>query len=157
VVSNRSNFFLALALAGTLMGCDSDKYFEEYKKLESSSWPIKKQLSFKVESVNTLSVYNLFAVVRNTKSYKYQNLFLFVDIMSPSGKLDRDTIECMLADINGKWYGDHAGDIVDNKVWFRTDYQFREIGTYQFLFEQGMREELLAEVVDFGIRIEEKK
>ena len=80
-----------------------------------------------------------------------------MDIMLPSGKMERDTIECLLADITGKWYGDHAGDVVDNKIWFKTDYQFSELGTYRFTFEQAMREESLTEIIDFGLRIEQKK
>ncbi|MBL4625752.1 MAG: gliding motility lipoprotein GldH [Flavobacteriales bacterium] len=157
MVNSKRSFFLTLALAGILAGCDSNKYFEEYKEIENASWLAKEQLAFEVKSIDTRAKYNLFVVVRNTKSYQYQNLYLFVDIMSPSGKMERDTIECLLADVNGRWFGDHAGDIVDNKIWFRTDYQFEELGKYQFLFEQAMRKESLAEIVDFGIRIEQKQ
>ncbi|MBL4653073.1 MAG: gliding motility lipoprotein GldH [Flavobacteriales bacterium] len=157
MVSNKSKFFIALVFAGIVIGCDSEKYFEEYKKIENASWAAKKQLSFKVESIDTHIEYNLFLLVRNTKTYTYQNLYLFMDIMSPSGKMERDTIECLLADITGKWYGDHAGDIVDNKIWFKTNYQFSELGTYRFTFEQAMREESLTEIIDFGLRIEKKQ
>ena len=157
MVSNKSTFFIALAIAGIMTSCDSEKYFEEYKEVQNASWDTKKQLSFKVESIDTHIKYNLFVLVRNTKAYKYQNLYLFMDIMLPSGKMERDTIECLLADITGKWYGDHAGDVVDNKIWFKTDYQFSELGTYRFTFEQAMREESLTEIIDFGLRIEQKK
>jgi gliding motility-associated lipoprotein GldH len=77
--------------------------------------------------------------------------------MAPSGKLERDTIECLLADVDGKWFGNSAGAVIDNKIWFRTDFQFKELGKYHFLFEQAMREESLTEIIDFGIRIEEKQ
>ena len=157
MISRHIKYALFISFTAILSGCYSNKYYEEFKQVENASWTAKKQISFQVNAIDTKTNYNLFVVVRNTKRYKYQNLYLFVDIMAPSGKLERDTIECLLADVDGKWFGNTAGAVIDNKIWFRTDFQFQELGKYHFLFEQAMREESLMDIIDFGIRIEEKQ
>lgn len=156
-ISRDVKYVLIIGVTTILIGCQSNKYYEEFKQVENASWKAKEQLSFQVNAIDSNTKYDLFVVVRNTKSYKYQNLYLFVDIMAPSGKLERDTIECLLADVGGKWFGNSAGDVIDNKIWFRTNFQFKELGKYHFLFEQAMREDELKEIIDFGICVEEKK
>lgn len=139
-----------------LLSCDSNKFFEEYQSIPERNWKQFDIVEFEVTSTDTIARYNCFIELRNTESYKYRNLFVFLDIVSPSGQQQRDTLECLLADINGKWYGNTAGNLIDNKVWFKTDYQFTELGKYSFQFQQAMREDPLQEISDFGLRIETK-
>ena len=150
------NIFFLVGAGILFSSCDSAKYFEEYQKLPNHNWKSRQKLIFDVETKDPTQLYNLFVGVRNTESFKYSNLYLFMDVKSPSGKLVRDTIECILADKEGRWYGSHSGDIVDNKIWFKSDYRFEEAGNYQFGFEQAMRDEVLQEITDFGLRIEIK-
>lgn len=156
MVKNNLKIFWLAAVVAAMVGCDSNEYFEEYQELDKNGWASNKQLAFAIDAKDTQIEHNLFVMIRNTKKYKYQNLYLFLDVMAPSGKLERDTIECLLADAGGKWYGDHSGNIVESKVWFKTDYKFAELGQYQFLFEQAMREDKLEEVIDLGFRVEYK-
>jgi gliding motility-associated lipoprotein GldH len=95
--------------------------------------------------------------VRNADGYPYGNLYLFVHSTFPDGRKITDTLECTLADANGKWLGDGAGDIYDNQILFKRNVRFRQSGTYIFELEQAMRLEKLPLLMDVGIRIERAK
>jgi gliding motility-associated lipoprotein GldH len=75
----------------------------------------------------------------------------------PGGKKITDTLECILADENGKWLGKGTGHIVDNRVPFKRNVIFPDTGKYTFEIEQAMRMEKLPEVYDIGLRIEKVK
>ena len=66
-------------------------------------------------------------------------------------------MECILADKKGKWQGDGAGDLWDNKIPLKQNLVFPQAGKYTFTFEQGMRLDPLPLIMDFGMVIEESK
>ena len=134
--------------------CDSKRFYEEYKTLPNDKWSFNNQLTFEVPINDTLSNYNFYAGIRNNENYKFMNLYVFMDVISPSGKIEKDTIEFIIANLQGKWLGNKAGDMLDNLIWFKTNYQFHETGNYSFIFKQAMREESLSQLSDFGLRIE---
>ncbi len=108
-----------------------------------------------MDVLDTVSLFNLFVNIRNTGNYKYSNLFLFVDVFQPEGKIERDTIECILADSRGKWLGSSgSGSIWDNQILFNRKARFPGVGKYVFRFTQAMREKELEGIMDVGLRIE---
>jgi len=70
---------------------------------------------------------------------------------------ERDTLECPLADQNGKWMGNGLGDIWDNKFLFKSNMTFQRKGTYKFIFTQAMRVDSLPLIMDAGLSIEKAK
>lgn len=67
---------------------------------------------------------------------------------------ERDTMECILADADGRWLGNGLGDIWDNKFLFKKNVKFQKPGTYEFVFNQAMRLDSLPMIMDAGISIE---
>jgi gliding motility-associated lipoprotein GldH len=84
-------------------------------------------------------------------------LYLFLNTRLPNSNLTRDTIELVLADVNGKWLGKGFGAIKDNQIPVRNNLIFPIKGEYIFGIEQAMREETLVGLVDIGIRVEQAK
>lgn len=73
----------------------------------------------------------------------------------PDGKIERDTIECQLADAQGRWLGKSgSGSLWDNQVLFNRRTRFPKPGKYVFRFEQAMRDEKLENIMEVGLRIE---
>lgn len=136
--------------------CDYGVAFEEYQSLPANGWPQEKALSFQTEMTDTLALHEMYLNVRNTTDYGYRNLYIFLDIEFPGGTILRDTIECILADREGKWTGSGFGAIKSNRFLFRNEVWFPEQGTYTFTMHQAMREESLQGISDIGIRIERK-
>lgn len=117
---------------------------------------MNKPLVFDVQVSNedTLNKYNIFLTVRNASSYDFNNLYLFIDIKTPMKFTERDTMECVLADAEGKWLGDGLGDIWDNKILFKKNIKFQKPGTYEFVISQAMRVDSLPMIMDAGLSIE---
>ena len=148
---------ILIALLLSIFSCDRDRCYEEYKHLDNNVWNYNEPVLFKVLIDDTLSNYNLFAGIRNTELYKYMNLYVFMTVKAPNGMEVRDTIEFILANVQGKWIGNRGGDFVDNRVWFKKDYKLDVAGEYTFEFQQAMRDQSLTEISDFGLRIEKSK
>ena len=151
-------FFLKISLASVIsvffISCDKNRVFEENTEIPGNVWKMENRLKFEVNITDTVSSHNFYINIRNSDSYPYSNLFLFVTTRFPNGKFARDTVECTLADESGKWLGDGLGDLWDNKILFKQGARFPLAGKYEFEFEQAMRVEDLPLIVDAGLRIE---
>jgi gliding motility-associated lipoprotein GldH len=115
---------------------------------------MNKPLVFDVPVKDTNNKYNVYITIRNSSSYDFNNLYLFIDIHSPMKITERDTIDCILADADGKWMGNGLGDIWDNKILFKSNVRFQKPGIYEFVFNQAMRADSLPMIMDAGLSIE---
>lgn len=96
--------------------------------------------------------YDLTLEIRNNNLYPYQNLWLFCNEERPIGSLQRDTIECILADEFGKWYG-HGISLYQSSFPIRSQYRFPHVGQYTFSFRQGMRDDALKGIQEIGFTV----
>jgi gliding motility-associated lipoprotein GldH len=148
------SFHLLIFLSVILTGCDSNVVFEKNVKLPENRWEQKNIVTLEATINDTVNPHNLYINVRNAGGYQFSNLFIFFTTQTPSGKMERDTVELTLADEKGKWLGDGLGDIWDNQLPFKYNFRFPEKGVYTFRLEQAMRFDPLPQVMDVGIRIE---
>lgn len=154
-------FFLIFSFI--LVSCDSNRVFDEYKSVPSS-WHKDEVMSFKVTPPDSTNPYNLFVNLRNTNAYKYNNLFLIVELVYPHGKTMKDTIEYRMADPTGKLLGTGLTDIKENKLWYKghdDSFIFEEAGEYMINIQHAMRENgkvngvvELEGITDIGFRVE---
>ena len=134
-------------------GCSSPALYDNTKNLPDNVWKSDKIIRFDVDLKDTVSICKFYLNFRHTTSYRYANIFLFINTTFPDGKEARDTVECILADPSGKWLGKGISDIRDNQILLRRGIRFPEQGTYIFEFEQAMREPELEGIMDVGLRI----
>ena len=71
----------------------------------------------------------------------------------PNGNVSRDTIECMIANDEGKWLGKGWSDIKENNIQLKSGLRFPLTGNYKFLIQQAMRVDTLKGIVDIGLYI----
>lgn len=145
-----------VALLFAIASCKQKKEFEAYKTLNSSGWNKDSVVVFPIDLNDTTGSHNLYLNVRNNGNYEFSNLWLFVNIKSPDGKLLTDTLEFQLADPAGKWLGSGIGDLFDNQFLYKKDVYFPVSGTYEFSIQQGMRSNPLKGIRDIGISIEKQ-
>ncbi|MCE3277827.1 MAG: gliding motility lipoprotein GldH [Bacteroidetes bacterium] len=152
----RKTFCSAAILMSIVLfsSCNDNRIFEENKAIPESGWDTSNVVSFNVEIKDPSTPANFFVNVRNADGYPYSNLFLFVKTKFPNGKQSNDTLECMLADDNGKWIGKGIGDIYDNRIPFKRNVRFPIAGNYIFEIQQGMRVSNVPLIMDIGLRIE---
>jgi gliding motility-associated lipoprotein GldH len=154
----RTSFKILIILIFPLIqSCEDNRFFEEYVSIPNSTWNASEQAQFEVNILDTTAQYDFYINIRNTASYPYSNLFLFINTFFPDGRASRDTVEIFLADKEGKWLGEGSGNIYDNRVLFKRNVIFPLSGTYRFEVEQAMRQESLPEIMDVGLRIEKKQ
>jgi len=150
----KKNPVLILIFLLVFSSCDSKRIFEENTPIERRSWKATNKLEFSVQIDDTTIPYNIFLNIRNGMDYPYSNLYLFLKTTFPDGKVALDTIECMLADYDGRWLGSGIGSVKFNKFLFQKGVYLTQKGKYNFEFEQAMRVNELKGITDVGLRIE---
>lgn len=148
---------LAISCLLLASSCDRNRVFENNIDIPDYSWDVKNKLSFDVNIDDTISLHNLYVNVRHASQYPYANLYLFIVIKFPNGKLAKDTLECVFSDQNGKWKGEGMGDIWDNQILWKPNVKFPLKGKYTFEYEQAMRTEQVPFIMDVGLRVEKAK
>lgn len=136
----------------TLSSCNSNVIFNKSVNIDKA-WNKNDSINFDFEITDTLAEYNFYINIRHSVAYAYRNIYFFVRTEFPNGNVSRDTIECLLADVRGKWYGKGLGDIKENKILIRKNLQFPVSGFYHINFVQAMREDELSGLSDVGIQI----
>ena len=161
MIQKKTNISFILIIAVIcFVSCENDMVFDEYKEV-STSWNEKDIVSFKMNPNDTLQAYNLFVNVRNTNEYKYNNLFLIVEMDFPNGKVVVDTLEYKMAYKTGELLGEGIGAIKTNKLWYKEGVKFTEEGDYEIKIQHAMRKNgevngitNLEGVTDVGFSIE---
>ncbi|MBN3034327.1 MAG: gliding motility lipoprotein GldH [Bacteroidales bacterium] len=147
--------FIPILFACLLLpACHSGRMYEEYQHISGEIWYPDQPVSFTTEIRDTLFPHMFYINIRNTTSYRYSNLFLFIGIRYPDGKRSRDTVECILASPDGRWLGSGMGNVRNLQVLLKRDVIFPSAGTYTFTLQQAMRDTALQGIADIGIRIE---
>lgn len=134
--------------------CENNRIYESYNPISEEGWHKDSVLNYNFKIEDSIKNYNLYFNMRNTVNYPYSNIWFFVSITPPQGKLLTDTVEFILADPTGRWFGRGHGKFRDNKLLYRNNIFFPDTGDYHFRIQQGMRDDLLNEINDFGIRVE---
>ncbi|MDR1779477.1 MAG: gliding motility lipoprotein GldH [Tannerella sp.] len=146
------HIFAAIALACCL-SCSQTVFYEQYQIIEGEAWSKENEFFFTFNIDDNTAAYDIYINVRNNNNYPYTNLWLFCSEEQPVGPIVRDTIECMLSDDFGKWYGTGIS-IFNLKIPIRTGYHFPHKGQYTFGIRQGMRENRLRGIEEIGLTIE---
>ena len=121
--------------------------------IPGASWNHDSVFVHEVELTDSLKVYDLKLELRHRADYSYANFFLFMSSTFPNGKTRQDTLECLLAEPNGRWLGDGLGDLKTVSIRYRERVSFKTPGTYRFELAHAMREGTLIGISDIGISI----
>lgn len=148
-----STLLLLLFIAIVFISCGKKPVYNEFRMIPAEGWRVNSHCDFEVEMNDTTQLFNVCVNVRHSGDYPYQNLWLFVERISPDSTVIKDTIACDLADYKGKWLGEGSGSV----YLLTIPYQQQKVekqGKYMFKIVHGMRDELLKGVHAVGLRIE---
>lgn len=149
-------FFIIICLLG-LASCQQSRIYDDAVVIPQETWIQNMPACFDVLISDTTCFCNMFLNIRNTTQYEFSNLYLFVTMVLPDGRMARDTINCQLADKDGRWLGKGMGSVKELHLPFRSDMVFPVSGTYRFYIEQAMRIDSLVGVNSIGIQLEKEK
>jgi len=152
-VNNKKIIGILLLLSFLLAACVNNVVFQDSKELPAYGWNKDSVVVFNYIATDTAGIYDIVIDVRNDGSYRYQNLWLFVNSFSPDFIEFKDSLECVLADNHGKWIGKGSGSLRELPVSYAEQIKFPKLGVYRFELIQGMREDTLVGIHDIGLRI----
>lgn len=155
-----NKFFIAFIFGALLLSCDSNHVYDVYKSIPNQ-WHKDSLVSFKISPPDSIRPYNLFVNLRNNDNYKYNNLYLIVEMNFPNGKIIKDTLQYRMAKPNGELLGTGFTDVKENKLWYKEGVIFNESGEYIINIQHAMRENgkvngviNLEGITEVGFRIE---
>lgn len=137
-----------------IIGCSNNDVYFKYKSVPISGWNKDSLCTFDVNIKDPSSAYNLYINIRNRGEYPYQNLWLFLNKITPDSLQTSDSVECYLADNQGKWLGSGIGSVLEMSVLYQQNIKFKTAGIYKYRIGHGMRDTVLAGINDIGIRVE---
>jgi gliding motility-associated lipoprotein GldH len=120
------------------VGCKEESFFSQSYQTQGY-WHKDSVVNFTFNVQDSLSNYDCFINIRNTKDYKYSNLFIITSMQFPYGKVVVDTLEYKMAFKDGKLMGEGLGSLKYNKLWYKEAVQFSEPGEYQIKIRHAMR------------------
>lgn len=152
---NRFRIVVSIIFSVLLIAsCDDSRVYEENLPVPMARWDQDEPLSFAIEITDTAESYNVYINIRNAGTYRYSNLFLFVNTFAPGDGVQRDTVELTLAADDGKWLGSGLGDLKSSSTLFKRDVRFPKSGVYRIELVQAMRINPLEGIHDAGLRLE---
>lgn len=144
--------FLVFIMAFT--ACNRGTLYETGNEFREQLWHKDSTLVFKPVVEDTSQVINIGFSLEHNNNYPYSNLWLFIDVESPDGKMQIDTIEYFLAEPDGQWIG-KGSDKERTLYWlYRRGVKLSSPGQLTFSVTQGMRRDELPGVKSFSLWIE---
>lgn len=148
-----NSFLASVCLCLVLFSCDDNVIYHESFPIQPGNWKADAPAHFAFFVQDTVSGHDLMFNIRNDNSYPYKNLYLFVQTELPNGRLTVDTLECLLADERGQWFGKGLGNRYDNRFRYKVSTRFPVAGNYNLSVFQAMRDSNLQGITDVGLVI----
>lgn len=159
-MSLKSKFQLVFIVFSLLLvACGPKVVYDSRVEINTTAWHKDSVAVFRSDVSDLQTSYHLLLQTGVSSDFAYNNIWFFVDAVSPSGHVQRDTIDCYLSASDGGMYGD--------KSWFRDNYatvqpyklniRFPEKGLYKYYVSQGMRDTVITGVNSIGVKIIEVK
>jgi len=152
--TNNTEWLLITILLLIVPACSSDSLYTDSVSMPGKTWELTHVPEFTFHITDTVNTTNVVFTIRTGSDYPFRNIYLFVTVESPDGKINTDTLEYDLADEKGNWYGKGLGDIHELDLPYRTNVYFPVRGTYKFKIRHGMRIGDLKGVFDLGLKVE---
>jgi gliding motility-associated lipoprotein GldH len=150
----RSLLFLALCFG--ISACNwTTGVFEKNIAFKDHEWPSSQKLDIAFDISDTVSLYNIYIVIRHTDAYHFNNMYIRATVKEPGETQERTGDYDLAFATNGKgWIGTAMDDIYDVRLIIQPKTRFKKAGTYHIMLEQLMREDPLKNVLSAGLRVE---
>lgn len=145
-----------LVTAVVFVSCGRRPEYNEFIPVDSQAWSADSSCVFTLDVKDSVTRYDLLISIRHTSAYPYQNLWLFIEQLSPDSLITRDTIACTLADHTGRWIGTGTGTVYLLPVPFKQQFRFSKPGVYQYSITHGMRDKGLKGINAIGLKSENR-
>jgi len=147
---------LILSAIMVFSGCNwTTGVFEKNQDFKGHEWAssVKPDIAFEIS--DTLSLYNIYIVLRHSDAYHFNNIFIRATVKEPGELKGRTGDYDLQLATNGKgWIGTAMDDIYETRLLIQPKTRFGKAGIYHIILEQLMREDPLKNVLSAGLRVE---
>ncbi len=150
----RSSVVLLLSIV-LCTACTRRELYNDYVDIPAGGWEIQDSKTFTID-VPAQGCYDVDMFVRHNSEYKYRNLWLFVDHLSPDSVLTTDTVNIVLADRYGRWSGGGWGAFRQIEHPINRALPL-DSGVHVIKITQAMREYNLKGVANVGVKVTASK
>ncbi len=162
MILQKNSTLLFLALSSILLfSCSNTPVFSKYESLKNATWYANEKKVFGFEITDTISPKNMFINIRNNNEYEFSNLYVITSLEYPDKTKIIDTLHYEMADVTGEFLGQGFAGIKTNKLFYKEQKVFPQVGKYIFSIYQAMRKagethplEALKGIQDIGLSIE---
>lgn len=151
--TKRRVFILFIILGTFFTSCGEQPYYEKVYSFKNNVWNQKVKPRFVVDIKDISKPYNFIVTIRTTTDYKYSNLWMYMNTITPSKEKGREPFQMLITNPDGTWTGIKTGTIVENSLYFKKR-KLPKTGKYVFILEQGITESIIDEVLDIDLRVE---
>jgi gliding motility-associated lipoprotein GldH len=150
--------YILFTLIILITSCGSVDVFEKNVAIPDHEWSSSFKPEIDFEVTDTASLYNIYAVIRHTDAYRYNNMYMNVYFQVPGDTLRKERLDLRLATDDKGWLGTGMDDIFEHRILItREPQRLTKSGLYKFTLENLMREDPLQYVMNVGIRVEKVK
>lgn len=140
-----------------IASCTRVDVFEKNITIPGHEWSSTFRPEIVFEITDTLSTYNIFAVIRHSDAYRYKNIWMNIYTQAPGDTINKQQLDLRLATDDKGWLGSGMDDIYQHRVLITSKPVALRTGTYRFKLENIMREDPLEHVFNVGIRVEKAR
>lgn len=145
-------------LSTLIISCAKIDLFEKQAQIPSQQWFYNNTPQFTFHIDDTISLYNVYVVLRHSDLYSYNNIWLRLGTKAPSDSMHFQNINLILATDSKGWEGSGMDDIFEvRKNISPGPLSFKTPGDYTFSIAQIMRENPLRYILSVGVRVEKVK
>ncbi len=143
-------------LIGVLYSCSEQPFYEKVYSFKNNEWSQRVKPSFTIDIKDINIEYNFAITLRTTTDYKFSNLWIYMNTITPDGTKAREPFQIAVTNPDGSWAGIKTGTIVELPLQF-NNRRLPKKGKYTFTLEQGITDSKIDEVLDIGLRVTEGK
>jgi gliding motility-associated lipoprotein GldH len=135
--------------------CNQMDLYEKNTPIPKLNWYNNFNATGTFNITDTVSLYNIFVVMRHTDTYQYNNIWLNVGLQAPGDSMKTQKINLSLGSDAQGWEGVGMNDIWEvRKLIARLPLKK---GNYNFSIGQTMRDNPLEHIMSVGLRLEKVK
>jgi gliding motility-associated lipoprotein GldH len=143
---------LLFVLIGALVACTEALFYDKVYSFDNKEWTQRVKPSFVVDIKEDDKEYVFTITLRTTTDYKYSDLWIYMNTITPDGKKVREPFKILITNPDGSWAGIKTGTIVQNQLQFGKS-KLPMKGKYTFILEQGITNSKIDEVLDIGVSV----
>lgn len=150
---NHIIFVLFSLLCIGIAACVQPTASEKTISFKDHTWQSAYKPWIDIDIKDTVNFYNIYAVIRHSDNFKYNNLILNYYFIAPGDSAQMQKIVLPLGE-NNHWFGDTLESTIETRIKINKAPVKFTYGKNSFIFQQLMPSATLKHILNIGIRIE---